>query len=290
MRKTIFLTMCLAALFSCEMKDNGTDIDLSGYTVFKVDMEAITIDGDISGQRVWKQGDMIGVFGSEQGDNAGFYLKQASDGKTVAEFYGPLVKGDNVRACFPYDRSMAAERGGLPCELAPTQLYDPQKTALEHYLTYSTRAFATLDDNNEFHFAYPYGILEVVIALDEPVIMTGARLSGQGPLSGKFLMDAGNELVATDISQNGLSLDFGGKEYSSKDGARNAAMYFVLPPAVYAAGELTLEIDVKGEASMAVLLDQIDVHRVDCSEFSVTSVAVNLSDIPGLEIKDGYLE
>lgn len=290
MRRTIFLTICLAALFSCEMKDKGTDIDLSGYTVFNVDMEAITVSGGTAEQKIWEPGDMIGVFGSEQGENAGFYLKQSSEGKTVAEFYGPLVRGSQVMAYFPYDKAVTAEKDCLPCELPSVQTYDPQKTALQHFLTYSTRAFATLDENEMFHFAYPFGILEVVVALDAPITMTGASLSGQKPLSGKFLVDGQNALLPTDLSVESLNLDFGGKAFSSKEGGENAVLRFVLPPASYGEGDLALAINIKDDADMEVILDQVQVERVDCSSFTVSSVTVSLSDIPGLDIKDGYLE
>ena len=130
---------CLAVLFACEVKDNGADIDLSGYTRFSVDMEEITL-GDFPGQRVWQDGDMIGVFGSEQGTNVGFFLKEASEGKTVAEFYGPLVKGSQVVAYFPYNRSVAMENGGLPCELATVQVFDKEQSAQSQFLAYSSRA------------------------------------------------------------------------------------------------------------------------------------------------------
>lgn len=290
MKRTIILMLCLAALISCEMKDRGTDIDLSGHTVFNVDMEAISMAGDFPEQRVWKQGDMIGVFGSEQGENVGFYLKEASQGGTIAEFYGPLVKGDQIKAYFPYDRALVAEPEGLPCELAAIQTYDPRRTALQHFLAYSSRAFAVMDASKALHFAYPFGMLEIIVAMDEPVLMTGASLLGQNFISGKFLVDESCQITSTDLSLNRITLDFEGKEVWSREEQECAVLHFLLPPAYYAAGNLTLELNVKEGQNIAVQLEELFVERVDCSEFSVTSITVGLADIPELDIKDGYLE
>ena len=290
MRKTIFLTACLAALFSCEVKDTGADIDLSGYTRFDVDLEAVSMPGASPEQRVWKEGDMIGVFGSEQGDNVGFYLKDASEGKIVAEFYGPLVKGDCLIAYFPYDRSVEKTTEGLSCELASVQVYNSENSALQQFLSYSNRAFAVLDDNDEFHFAYPFGMLEVVIALDEAIMISGATLVGQRPLSGKFMVDESLNINQTDVSYGKIDLDFAGGEILSKQDEEYAVLRFVLPPASYSAGELLLEIDVKDGDDMEVNLGDVDVRRIDCSSFSVSTITVGVSDIPELDIKDGYLE
>ena len=289
MKKIIILMSCLAVLFACEVKDNGADIDLSGYTRFSVDMEEITL-GDFPDQRAWQDGDMIGVFGSEQGTNVGFFLKEASEGKTVAEFYGPLVKGSQVVAYFPYNRSVAIENGGLPCELAQVQVFDKEQSAQLQFLAYSSRAFAVLDNNEELHFAYPFGVLEVVVALDEAILMTGAKLSGVNPISGKFIIDAVGGISTTDLSCKNITLDFKGQEILSREGEQCAVLRFVLPPDAYSEGELVLQIQEKDGDIMEVHLEQVDVNRIDCSSFQISSVTVGLSDIPELDIKDGYLE
>ena len=290
MKQTIILMACLTTFLSCEVKDNGTDIDLSGYTRFNVDMEAISMSGDLTEQRAWNEGDMIGVFGSDQGDNVGFYLKEDSQGKTVADFYGPVVKGADIIAYFPYSRTVEKEAEGLPCELASQQILDTDQSSLEHFLAYSTRAFASLDDNKEFHFAYPLGMLEVVIGLDETIVMTGASLTGSLPISGRFLVNAGLSVSATDLASEYISLDFNGQEIYSKVGDEYAVLRFVIPPALYSAGDLILKLQEKNGEVMEVQLGHVTVERVDCSSFSVSSITVGVSDIPELDINDGYLE
>ena len=290
MKKIIILISCLAVLFACEVKDNGADINLSGYTRFRVDMEEISFPGDFPDQRVWHEGDMIGVFGSEQGTNVGFFLKEASEGETVAEFYGPLVKGAQITAYFPYNRSVQMENGGLPCELAAVQVFDKQRSAQAQFLAYSSRAFAVLDNNDELHFTYPFGVLEVVVALDEAIIMTGAKLAGTAPISGKFIVGAGNGISTTDLSYNDITLDFNGQEIPSREGQQCAVLRFILPPALYSEGDLVLQIQEKDGDIMEVQLEQVDVKRIDCSSFQISSVTVGVADIPELDIKDGYLE
>lgn len=290
MRKSIlYTTLCAALLLSCEMKDNGTDIDLSGHTIFKVDMEEIFFGG-LPEDRVWQEGDMIGVFGSEQGENEGFYLKTSSEGETIAEFYGPLVKGNTIRAYFPYDRTLKGGVNGIPCSLSPVQGYDPLKNSVEFFKDCSRMAFAVLDETGEFHFRYPFGILEINMALDEPVAMTGASLSGKNPVSGVFEINEQGLPVPTDVSQNVITLDFGGAVVPSDDSGVPAILRFVLPPAYYFAGDLSLEVNVQDGQDFIVLLEDVAVERVDCSDFTVSSTTVTLSDIPGLEVEDGYLE
>lgn len=290
MRRSILYTaICATLLLSCEMKDKGTDIDLSGHTIFKVDMEGISFGG-LSEDRVWKDGDMIGVFGSEQGDNEGFYLKTSFEGETVAEFYGPLVKGELIRAYFPYDKTLKDGVNGIPCTLSSVQAYDSQKNSVEFFKDCSRTAFAVLDETGEFHFKYPFGIIEIIMALDAPVEMTGASLSGRSPVSGVFEINEQGLPVPTDVSQNVITLDFGGAVVPSKDSEDPAVLRFVLPPAFYFAGDLSLEVNVQDGQDFIVLLGDVAVERVDCSDFTVSSTIVTLSDIPGLEVEDGYLE
>lgn len=290
MRKSILYTaICAALLLSCQMKDKGTDIDLSGYTTFKVDMEEISF-GSLPEDRVWQEGDMIGVFGSEQGENEGFYLKTSSEGETIAEFYGPLVKGNLIRAYFPYDKGLKAGVDGIPCTLSPVQAYEPQKNSVDFFTDCSGTAFAVLDGTGEFHFRYPFGILEITMALDTPVDMTGASLSGKSPVSGMFEIDEQGTPVPTDVSQNVITLDFDGAVVPSEDSGEPAVLRFVLPPAYYFAGDLSLEVNVQDGQDFIVLLEDVAVERVDCSDFTVSTTTVTLSDIPGLEVENGYLE
>lgn len=290
MRKSIlYTTICAALLLSCEMKDKGTDIDLSGYTTFKVDMEEISF-GSLPEDRVWQEGDMIGVFGSEQGENEGFYLKTSSEGETIAEFYGPLIKGNTIRAYFPYDGTLKDGVNGIPCNLSPVQAYDPQKNSVEFFKDCSQMAFSILDETGKFYFRYPFGILEIHMALDTPVYMTGATLSGKNPVSGVFEINEQGLPVPTDVSQNVITLDFDGAVVPSDDSGVPAVLRFVLPPAFYFAGELSLEVNVRDGHDFIVQLEDVTVERVDCSDFTVASITVGLSDIPGLEVEDGYLE
>jgi hypothetical protein len=85
-------------------------------------------------------------------------------------------------------------------------------------------------------------------------------------------------------------LDFNGREIPSREGEECAVLRFILPPATYAEGELVLQIQEKDGDIMEVQLEQVDVNRIDCSSFQISSVTVRLSDIPELDIKDGYLE
>jgi hypothetical protein len=161
---------------------------------------------------------------------------------------------------------------------------------MQHFLACSTRAFAVLDAADQLHFSYPFGVLEITMAMDEPVLMSGASLSSRNFISGMFLIDQMCGAMPTELSVRRISLDFGGAELWSRTKEECAVLRFVLPPAHYVPGDLMLEIDVKDGDDIAILLEEVSVERVDCSEFSVTSITVGLADIPELDIKDGYLE
>ena len=286
-----FMIMLLALVsLSCTREDTGADIDTSGYTLFEVSMDDLLLDTASPYQLPWKEGDRIGVYGSESGDNAGFWLKESGEGKTVAEFYGPVVRGELITAYYPWSSTYEAEVDRMPVDLAHVQTYSTEVSPVSQFLLYADMAFARMDVDGMLAFCYPFGILRVTVALDEPVYMTGACLESYTGIAGRMEVSPDGMAVPTDVSSRTITLDFSGNVVESADGNGNASLLFVLPAARYAAGSLSVSLSLTGGEKIQVSLGEVDVPKVSASDFMVEDVVVATSGIPALDVEDGYFE
>lgn len=291
MKKTIKLILSAWCLAACggTVPDAGSDIDTGGWTLFHVDIESLGLGSSVlEGQ--WEDGARIGVFGSEQGDNAEFFMKKADAGLQAATFYGTVVKGSPVVAYFPFESGLALEDGALPCDLAGIQAYcGPEASVAEHFLSYTPRSFAVADGDGVLHFRYPMGLLEVLFTFESAVDVTAMTLSSAGGLSGRLLVHADGRVLPGPVSRTSVSLDFGGASVSTKaaDGSYNGFV-FVLPPASYGAGDLVLDVETTADP-LHVVLPAVEVKRVEGTAFSASAVHVG-AGLPGYGTTPGILE
>lgn len=279
----------LIPLWACNdvAGDKGEDIDKSGYTIFQVDTE----DLDIAGSEVagtWKNGDCIGVFGSEAGSNVPYSLKRSGEGLQAAAFYGELVKGD-IQAYFPYADGVAADGETLPCELSYVQVFDPQASFTEYFLRYNSRSFASLGSDATLHFRYPMGLMDLQIGFDEPVAVNSITLNSSMGISGRLDVDASGQVVDSGLAHKYITLDLGSDPVPSKTGSAITHFLFVLPPRTYATGDLSLVIDTADE-EIHIMMRETVIQRVMNTEFPVTSITVGTSDITPYNKEDGYFE
>ncbi len=286
--KLIIVSMITLSVFSsCRKADTGADIDTSGYTFFDVNMESLAIDE--TSEKTWREGDRIGVFGSEAGTNVGYYLRTASEGNTVAEFYGPLVKGESIRAYYPYTGALDADYSNIPCELPSLQDYEPSLSATEWFKAHTTRVFASLEDGI-LRFTYPFGILRITVAMDESLALTGAKLSSYQDIAGIFGIDENGRLLPTSLSSDSILLDFDGSVHKSHTDGKFIELMFMLPPATYDAGELVLTLSVQDADAMTIKLHALEIRRITSSDFTIEDILVGTSDIPDLDVETGYIE
>ncbi|MBQ7269405.1 MAG: hypothetical protein IJS62_06085 [Bacteroidales bacterium] len=288
--KRNFYILCLVLLSAaCSQKDDGSDIDRSGRTVFTVDTEEIEL---VPGQRVsdtWKAGDRLSLFGSEQGLNLAYELKRSGEGQREARFYGPLVKGD-VMASFPYVEGLVPESGKLPFTIPSVQEFEPLADDAAFFRRYCPFLMAdAAADENVLHFRYPAGLLEVQIRFDEVVNVTSMELDADHGISGRLLAAPGCAVTPSSVASSRTSLDFGGEAVPSRSGDSFTSFRFVLPHADYGRGSLTLKVSTTDE-EFSVAFPAISVPRVAGSGFAVASVQVGTSLIPVFSIENGYLE
>lgn len=285
--KKYIIPIVLICLSACvkTTPDSGADIDKDGYTFFSVDIENLAI-GNASIPGSWNAGDRIGVFGSESGSNVPYYLKRGGEGLQAAAFYGGLVKG-NVLAYAPFDQTVSS--AAIPCELARVQRFQAGADKAAWFLQYNPRTFAARGEDGVLHFHYPFGLMSISFEFVEPIDVQAITLKSTGGLSGWLEADWSGAVRPGALAHKDISLDLGGGVVSSKTDAAFTEFLFVLPPAVYAAGELSLTVVTPSE-EMSLSLKELEVKRVDNTHFPVTSVVVTSSDLPGFDKVDGYLE
>lgn len=285
--KKYIIPIVLCCLCACNKvtPDTGDDIDKSGHTLFSVDIENLSL-GQVKVPGKWESGDQIGVFGSESGSNLPYYLKRGGEGLQAAAFYGGLVKG-KVLAYAPYDQT--ASSPAVLCNLERVQQYEPDVDKTTWFLRYNPRTFAALGEDGVLHFTYPMGLLSVRFEFKEVIEIQEIILSSTQGISGTLEADWSGTVQPSALSHKDIALDLGGEIIPSKVGGTFSEFLFVLPPAVYADEALTLNVLTTGE-EMVLPMRQLEIKRVESSDFPVCSVVVTSSDLPGYEKEDGYLE
>ena len=290
--KRILTISAVLSLFVCCTKpsaDSADELNLDGRTVFSVDTEEINLGGGDSFRDVWKEGDRIGVYAPGSDIAIPFELRRSSEGKSEALFYGPVVYGEGVSACYPYEKARTLQESKMPVELASRQIFDAQDSNLSAFLRNSGPALA-FESEGILHFRYSLGLLAVSVKFDETLYVKSMTLSSEGGLSGLLLVGDDGRAASSPISSSSITLDFGGELVPTRGPSGEFTVFrFVLPPATYPARSLSLAIATEDE-TINVALGEIAVERVSGAGFAVANVTVSSGAIPGFTPSDGYLE
>lgn len=266
MNRVIYILVCLCIMVaSCE-KPGFEDVTQKGRTVIECDIESLLFEDS---ERVWPQGAMIGVFGSEKGKNTPFHLRNADSNLTRGEFYGQEVSGSQIAAYYPYGPAYTSTPDGFPVSLSPMQEYAPDEP-LNVFLKHCPKAFAFMT-NESLRFEYPFGMLCFRVELEETVTVNKVVVRAQQALAG-----------SGKVSSGGLSLDAGAPESSvldckntlSRDEQGNVVdFYMVVVPGLYQ--RLEVEFYVDGETTpLYCIVNGADIPRVGAENFSLLSVIV----------------
>lgn len=295
---TLLMAVVTAGCTETERPDVDRPVRNEGYTLFSATTETLFLaaDGGDPFERIWSQGDYIGLFASEQGENTRYTLKRAGYGTSMAEFYGPQVIGEHIAAYYPYDAALQGEAGAIPLTLEPVQCHEGGLSAIARFLTYCPRIFAGLDDPGQLTFGYPLGMLAVQIHFDEPITVTGMTLaSSSRALGGAGTVDEELALTMAEAATPTLTLDCGAgmpseTETPEQGGTEYTSFCFVLPPAEYAAGDLTLEIQAREQQPIRCTLRKIVVRRISSCDCSLTTAIVSARPDGEFDTETGYLE
>lgn len=270
MKQIIPLVLLAGAFIACTktVPAPKPQITSDGLTVVSADIETLLLDNEPT--RHWKQGDAIGLFGSQTGNNEKYLLRKADADLSSAVFYGPVVKGETIAAYYPYSPSFSGSATGMSTTLESVQTYNDDWGAVEQFLNYCPRAYAFLR-NDRLKFNYPFGVLEVRISLDE--ILTVHTLTLNSPscsLSGLAVINDDGATMAPGAPQE-VKLLCGG--VSSRDESGNVREFFMVTvPGTYE--DLKLSIEVDGEPAILCELGSLTIPRIDSAGFALASVAL----------------
>ena len=287
MRYNLFAILSITCLLASCSADGDKDmfaVDRTGYTLFEADFEAVDMDGD-NFEGVWDKDLAIGVFGSEAGENVKYTLKNAYDGKASGEFYGPVVKGEQIMAYYPYSEGYALYDGGMSYTLSSTQVYVSENTLLEHFCANAGCAFAFNNSDNKLKFGYAAGLLSIKFGFNNPINITAIELvsennniAGVAKLNPDMSVEFGAGAVKT------VCIDFGQGIWSQENGV--LAQY----PVVLAAGyyeDVKLVIKAEGYDDLICQLDPFEIERISVGDYKLTEVVVSVGGLGGFEIEGG---
>ena len=276
MRYNLFAILsitCLLVSCSADGDKDMFDVDRTGYTLFEADFEAVDMDGD-NFEGVWDKDLAIGVFGSEAGENVKYTLKNAYDGKTSGEFYGPVVKGDRIMAYYPYSEDYALYEGGMSYTLPSTQVYASESTLLEHFCANAGCAYAFNNSDNKLKFGYAAGLLSIQIRFNNPIKITAVQLvSENSNIAGVAKLNADMSVTFGSGAVKTVSVNFGQGILSKNDDG------FAQYPVMLAAGQYeSIKLIVKAEGYDDIIceLDPFEIERISVDDYKLTEVVVSL--------------
>lgn len=280
MRKLFYILtlMVIAAVTGCNtevitVEKEFDPVDNSGYTLLTADLETLLIENEA---RVWPEDAYIGVYGSEQGDNEYYTIKDQSSGLASAVFYGPVVKG-KIAAYYPYDPSYIGSAEEMPVVLATNQEYNKDYDALTQFQKYTPKAFGYMQDG-KLGFVYPNGVLRLNVKTYEILNIKGITLSSAShKLSGLGIVRNDGTTEMTESASQKVSLTFS-EGVLSKNGEEYSDFYFVVAPGVYEDLEISLELGE--DAPFVRKMPAVEVKRVSAEDFAITSVTIKTSEGP----------
>ena len=275
---------CLLASCSADGDKDMFDVHQTGYTLFEADFEAVDMGGD-NFEGVWDKDIAIGVFGSEAGENVKYTLKNAYDGKAAGEFYGPVVKGEQIMAYYPYSEGYALYDGGMSYTLSSTQVYVSENTLLEHFCANAGYAFAFNNSDNKLKFGYASGLFLIKIGFKNPIKVTAIELvSENNNIAGVAKLNPDMSVAFGAGAVKTVCIDFGQGIWSQENGV--LAQY----PVVLAAGyyeDVKLVIKAEGYDDLICQLDPFEIERISVGDYKLTEVVVSINGLGGFEIEGG---
>ena len=303
MNRSLYLLLSVLSVVGCSEStpsDDGERQD-PGHTLFSAGIETLLFEDDTADpfERVWSQGDYIGVFASEQGCNERYILKRSGYGCTEAEFYGPLVVGERIMAYYPYDATIEGKVGAIPLTLATSQIFHDDRSILDQFLAYCPRTYAVFDGDSRLTFGYPLGLLILQIHLETPVTVTELVLtSAAHRLAGTGSVDEDLVLSMSSSASPSVTLDCGdglpSHIFQTDDSGVDVLTWtnycLILPPAEYAGRDLSLEIRTVEEGVITCSLQRLSVRRIVADACAITTTVITAASDGGFDTETGYLE
>ena len=277
--KLIALSLVVAAFSGCTEKKEMEfpPVDESGYTLICADIQSLLMMED---KRVWPEDAAIGVYGSEKGNNEFYTIKNAGEGYSSAEFYGPLVKGE-IAAYYPYRSNYVASVDAMPVTIEDKQVFNPEVDVVADYLEYTPQAFGYMK-NDKIEFVYPNGVLSITFEGNEPVYITDISVSSESQkLAGLAVFKADGSLAMTNNSFDTVVLDCGEGAPSIVNG-KKTEFNLVFAPGTYS--DLRLAIGFRGnDKKFLCAVPEVTIERVTAEGFTVSSMKISVPSPDGFD-------
>lgn len=288
MTKRLFcIVMVFIAAVSCSKDNTADEPVIEGHSLFYADVETLAFWSGNDYDHMWLEGESIGIYASEQGDNFEYTLKRAYYGATGdVEFYGPKVKGDVIMAYYPYDADIEAMLGRFPVSVTNVQTYDPD--VYKQFLS-MTGVFARYDmyDDGKLHFEYPLGCMAVTI--DYPITVVSMTLECESRnLAGRGYIDENLNLEMSSTGARSIRLDCGEGVESTADDKKT--FHIMLPPGTYPERDLTLTVEaLPASDSFMLKMKALEVKRVSILDNDIVTVDIG-GELPGFDIGTNPLD
>ena len=265
------------------IKDEGSDIDTTGYTVLTAQIEDLELPGYDPSVALWSKDDKVVLFSNNHTEGVCWRVRMSSDGTDKAVFYGPLVTGQRIIGVFPYNHSLEYDGTSIICEVPGVQKYVSSNSATEHFLNYNPYVYGLVEDG-EIDFKYACGLLEIDFDLAFPTAISSLIISSQSQfLSGRMSYN-GETLTGTGASSNTILLDFDGNSYMSDV----LTVYVVIRPATY--NDLVISISMADGEKMSLDIPPTTIRRITSEHYTSGHITISSSDLPALDQEEGYWE
>lgn len=285
--KKIIATFISAAclVMSCTPQETNDifDVPQEGYTLFEADFEDLVIAGT-SAEMIWEKGIGIGVYGSSEGNNVRYILKNASDGKAVGEYYGPEVSGESISAYYPYSEDYALFDGKMMYSLSNQQVFDGQTTVLEQFIRYAGCAYAFREDGNRLNFRYASGVMSVEVRLSKSEAVRSISLVSSAPLAGTGKVDSDMTVTLSESASKSIVLDCA-EGVVSKEGDVHTKFPIVMPAGTYS--DVSLVLTLADGTSIVSEIGTVEIERVTASGQEVKEMIISTGGLGGFEVEGG---
>lgn len=287
---SILACIVLAATAGCSgpLADDGKDIVLEGYTLLNGAMEALSLPGYDTSEKLWKKGDKLGLYSDHGQVNIEWNIRKTSEGMENAEFYGKAISGNLIAGYYPYGPSKRGDINGIPCTLPTVQRYTPGLSAAEYLIENTECIHASLKDS-ALHFSYPFGLLNVDFDLYEQLPLTSLSIvSDSTIISGLLKIAHDGKVIREYPGKQYVDIDLGDAAIRTDAIAQAKGIHILMPPALY--DDLRIVIKTQDGKKMSFNIPELEVKRIEKDVFTVQTVTIATTGTDILEQTDGYLE
>lgn len=287
------IALCVAACSKNEESQTPGTSQQKVYTIFTAVAEPLDFlseagiaDYDFS----WPESGYVGIFGSEQGDNARYTIDGELSGEGEAYLYGPEVSGEQILAYYPYQASGDSSAEHIAVSIPQEQTFVPAAEFYSLFAENSTLVGQYDPEAERIRFHYPFGCLIIDLKIDG-TIRNISIMSESMKLSGNAYVDQQLHIQMASTASDRIEIPCTEPLVTSE--AQPARIHLIMPPQSYPAGDLTVTISVQDNDSQQEehfsyrISAPITVERIGSALNTVLEFSLNTDGLPEMTVTDG---